>query len=224
MSHLWTASVLHGPSRISSTNTRARPGTLGPNPSPTATTCRRDFLTQSQSPPRHRSVQPLTGVPPQGHRHRDTLSLTSSMPMTCCGKLSGLDLGPKQIERTVHKIGQERVDEQDEAVERFNRCPWPREVRRAPKGVTAPELAVVMTDGGRYQMHPFPVRGRQPCRHGRRSGVGCGRLARTRRPPQLRKPPRTRPEEAEKATHWREDKIGLLLTMTSKIWRAIRVR
>ncbi len=65
--------------------------------------------------------------------------------------MSGLDLGPKQIERTVHKIGQERVDERDEAVERFKQLPL-AEKFAVPQGVTAPEVAVVMTDGGRYQM------------------------------------------------------------------------
>lgn len=116
--------------------------------------CRRDFFPQSRALGIDQSsLSPgfLRKVIATATRCRSFLDADDLLR-----ELSGLDLGPKQIERLVHKIGQERVDERDEAVERFKQLPL-AEKFAVPQGVTAPEVAVVMTDGGRYQMR-FPSR------------------------------------------------------------------
>ena len=97
----------------------------------------------------------------------------------------------KQVERVCKRIGAERTAERDEAVQAYRALPLPQR-KEAPAGVTAPALAVVGCDGGRLQILE-------------RSGG---------------------PVEAEEAAdasdgrrgkHWREDKIGLLMTMTSAV-------
>lgn len=65
-------------------------------------------------------------------------------------------LGVKRIERATERIGTERVAERDAAVAAWRERTLV-EKEQAPPGVKAPELAVVMPDGGRLQL-----RERQP--------------------------------------------------------------
>jgi hypothetical protein len=126
-------------------------------------------------------------------------------------KLADLSVGAKQIERIVKRIGAERCAERDQATAAFQQLPLlerkqtPAAVQDAalsvyvPAPVIAPDLAVAGVDGGRMQ-----ILERSPARA---SSV-----------------PPTTPEQAddeetaatERKGHWREDKIGLLLTMQSE--------
>ena len=107
--------------------------------------------------------------------------------------LGGLKVGTKQVERITEKIGRERVEQRDEAVRNFltlplmSRCESP--VANAPPEST---VATVMMDGGRLQILDRGKRDADP------SETADD------------KPP-------ERNGHWREDKIGLLMTMTSKV-------
>lgn len=65
--------------------------------------------------------------------------------------LADLQVSAKQVERVVRRIGQERCDQRDAEVEAFMRLPL-AEKSKAPQGVTPPNLAVVMADGGRLQI------------------------------------------------------------------------
>jgi hypothetical protein len=113
-------------------------------------------------------------------------------------KLADLDISAKQVERLVKRIGQERCAEREEAVAAYQALPLPRR-KGAPAGVTPPAVAVVGTDGGRLQIRertaPAPAAG-EP-----------GPVEAT--PAQ----PKEVPEE--RGRFWREDKIGLLMAMTS---------
>ena len=73
-------------------------------------------------------------------------------------ELLGLSLGPKQIERLIHRIGQERVDERDALTQRFEELPL-AEKFAVPPGVIPPDLGVIMTDGGRFQVRSRPQGG-----------------------------------------------------------------
>jgi hypothetical protein len=105
-------------------------------------------------------------------------------------KLAEVEVPTKQVERVTRCIGQERVHERDAAVEAYQALPL-TERKSMPEGVTAPEVAVVGCDGGRLQIFER----------------GGGEV------------------EAEEATevsdshvgYWREDKIGLLMTMQSAV-------
>ena len=107
--------------------------------------------------------------------------------------LGDLRVSTKQVERITEKIGRERVEQRDAVVSDFlalplmTRCESP--IANPPPNST---VACVMMDGGRLQI-----------------------LDRRKRDPD---PNRTVNDEEipERNRHWREDKIGLLMTMTSK--------
>jgi hypothetical protein len=65
--------------------------------------------------------------------------------------LAELPVSAKQVERVVRRIGGERCAQRDAAVEAFVQLPL-AEKTKAPPGVTPPKLAVVMADGGRLQI------------------------------------------------------------------------
>jgi hypothetical protein len=109
---------------------------------------------------------------------------------------------PKQIERVTERIGAERCAERDADVAGYLAMPLV-ERKDKPAGVTAPALAVVSVDGGRVQIRadPAPKRGAP----GAVKPPGAEGEASETLPP----------DDQHRGTHWREDKIGLLMTMTS---------
>jgi hypothetical protein len=102
--------------------------------------------------------------------------------------LADLDIPVKQVERLSRRIGNERCAERDSTVRTYLDGPLV-ERKSVPTGVEAPGLAVVQMDGGRLQI--------------------LDRSAATASP--------TTPPEAPPSGHWREDKVGLLATMTSEV-------
>ena len=101
-------------------------------------------------------------------------------------QLAGQQVSHTRIRRQVNAVGEARVAERDEAVAQLKAMDLP--VRR--QGIShqeAPEVAVVMMDGGRYQRRDhFAARGA------------------TKR-------------AQESKTHWRETKVGCLLSMTNEV-------
>src|SRR5262249_17339905 len=65
--------------------------------------------------------------------------------------LADLTVDPKQVERVTERIGAERVAERDAQAAAFQALPLVEKFR-APPGQAAPDLAVVMADGGRLQI------------------------------------------------------------------------
>jgi len=64
--------------------------------------------------------------------------------------LAGLTIATKQVERITEKIGRERVEQRDRAVEDFQKAPLMTRCRSPiPR---PPDLAVVEMDGGRLQL------------------------------------------------------------------------
>lgn len=112
-------------------------------------------------------------------------------------ELAGVELSAKQVHRITSQISAERVQEREVLVEDHQRRPLMERVTAAP-GVTPAELAVVMMDGGRFQRRD----------HFRDRSDAA--------PPaeQPSASPEQRPSPSEdKKTHWREDKVGLVLSM-----------
>ena len=107
--------------------------------------------------------------------------------------LGGLSVSTKQVERVTEKIGQERVEQRDEAVQEFLALPL-MDRCKSPVANPPPEsnVATVMMDGGRLQI-----------------------LDRSKPDPDLTETGDN--DLPERNGHWREDKIGLLMTMTSKV-------
>lgn len=104
-------------------------------------------------------------------------------------KLSEVEVSAKQVERVCKRIGAERVDARNEAVEAFQALPL-TERKATPAGVQAPELAVVGCDGGRLQILD-------------RSGA------------KVEAEEASADADGKRSKHWREDKIGVLQTMKS---------
>jgi hypothetical protein len=125
-------------------------------------------------------------------------------------KLADLPVSEKQVERVTRRIGAERVAERDAAVAAFAALPL-AEKFAVPAGVTPPDLAVVMDDGGRLQIRAAPE-------------ADAAVPAPIAAPEAAADAPALRDEAweeetapAAKAGHWREDKVGLLLAMTSDV-------
>jgi hypothetical protein len=120
-------------------------------------------------------------------------------------QLAGLAVSAKQVERLTRRIGAERVAERDAEVAAYQALPL-AERFAVPAGVTAPDLAVVMADGGRLQIldrtravaaDPAP----------QTAADGAPGLAEAE----------SWDEEPVTKGHWREDKVGLLLAMHSEV-------
>jgi hypothetical protein len=118
---------------------------------------------------------------------------------------------PKRVERVTERIGDERVAEREAQTAAFQALPLVEKFR-VPPGRAAPDLAVVMADGGRLQ-----VLDRSP----------------PAAPPPAAVPSPAGPEAAAAATdpgwdeepppaagHWREDKVASLLAMRSAVAEA----
>lgn len=111
-----------------------------------------------------------------------------------------LEVDPKQVERVTERIGAARCAERDAEVAEYLSLPL-TERKDKPAEVTAPALAVVGVDGGRLQIRSEPQAdaAAEPLPDG---GAAEETLL---------------PDEQHRGTHWREDKIGLLMTMTSEV-------
>jgi hypothetical protein len=123
-------------------------------------------------------------------------------------RLADLTVGAKQVERLTEGIGDERVAQRDAATAAFQALPLVEKFA-APADVTPPDLAVVMCDGGRLQILD-------------RAAAGGAAVRVEVAPPAGESPagaaePDWEEEEPPKKGHWREDKVGLLLSMESEI-------
>lgn len=94
--------------------------------------------------------------------------------------LADIDLSAKQVRRITQQVGQDRLAEREQQVARFQERPLMERVT-SPAAAPAPEVGVVMLDGGRYQ---------------RRDHFG---------------------DEQYTGSHWKEDKVGVVLHMTSEV-------
>jgi hypothetical protein len=139
--------------------------------------------------------------------------------------LARLDIAEKQVERLTERIGRERVDQRDGQVQAFLELPLMEKF--AAEAAHAPDLAVVSMDGGRLQ-----IRGQTAGSTTEESSAGHdaasgpptapsgasvpegGELAGS--PAGERSAGTTTTANEARAGHWREDKVGLLMTMTSE--------
>src|SRR5205814_7562029 len=120
-------------------------------------------------------------------------------------QLADLPTSPKQAERVTERMGAERVAEREAQTAAFQALPLVEKLA-APAGVTPPDLAVVMADGGRLQIldrAPRAPADPPPPTEAAAAGAGAGGEAWD--------------DEPVAAGHWREDKVGLLLTMHSAV-------
>lgn len=104
-------------------------------------------------------------------------------------KLAEQNVSGTRIRRQVQQVGKARLAERHAAEERLKEMSLP-DRRQGHADHEAPQLAVVMMDGGRYQRRDhFAARGAA------KTGL----------------------VHDDSTTHWRETKVGVLLSMTSKM-------
>ena len=152
--------------------------------------------------------------------------------------LARLKISEKQVERVTERIGQERVEQRGAQVQAFLKLPVMEKFAAAV--AHPPDLAVVEMDGGRLQIRN--EKRSDPTITGVASPVGeVGRAVAATPGPAVAEaavavaatpgpavaepavavaatpgPAVAGPSASETRKHWREDKIGLLMTMTSK--------
>jgi len=85
-------------------------------------------------------------------------------------ELSDLSVAPKPVERMCRKIGQERNDQREAAVESHKRLPLMAKDAVASPKCSCPQVAMVSVDGGRLQIRSEPSEPRQET-HWRESKV-----------------------------------------------------
>jgi hypothetical protein len=106
-------------------------------------------------------------------------------------ELSGLVIGPKVVERQVHRIGRERVDQRDAAVAAHQALPLMKRDAKAVPNRPAPAVAMVSVDGGRLQVRRRSTPEAAPARKSNRS-------------------------VDERSSCWRESKTAVLETYTGE--------
>jgi hypothetical protein len=129
-------------------------------------------------------------------------------------KLAGLLVDEKQVERVTRAIGEERLAERTAAVQAFQELPLPQRFS-VPASVPVPDLAVVMADGGRMQIL-------DRCSAGTAPAAGVGATSEVEAAAGADTTSAAAPEAWEEEPtaakgHWREDKVGLLMTMQSTV-------
>ena len=123
-------------------------------------------------------------------------------------RLADLAVDPKQVERLTEGIGDERVAQRNAATDAFGALPLVEKFA-APPGATPPDVAVVMVDGGRLQILE---RGAAAAPSPSDRPTESGPLAPAVTPLE----PDWEEEPAPPKGHWREDKVGLLLSVQSE--------
>jgi len=136
--------------------------------------------------------------------------------------LAEVQVDAKQVERLTERIGQERQQERDAAVAAYLARPLAQR-EDPPPGAVAPPLAVVEMDGGRLQIRAAAD---EPGETAPGPAATPARPAAVLPPPAAGTPaaPAAPPPEPDSAAdrptrsqHWREDKVGCLLAMTSAV-------
>lgn len=119
-------------------------------------------------------------------------------------ELADLEVSDKQTRRVCKSIGAERVAERDAQAAAYQALPLV-ERKAAPAGVTSPELAVVGVDGGRLQIFERSAAAPAP-----------PEVIQDDNPLAEESVPVATEQPAKAPLRWREDKIGLLLTMSGE--------
>ncbi len=150
MSHLWTASVLHGPSE--SLHQYPPAWHAGPNPSPTATTAAAiSFLSREPSA----SISPaFTGVPPQVIATATRCRSFLRMPMTCCVSCPASTSAPSRSNARFTRSARNASTNGTKPLSVSSSCPWPRS-SPCPKALPLPRWPLRQDDRRRTLLSGF---------------------------------------------------------------------
>jgi hypothetical protein len=125
-------------------------------------------------------------------------------------KFAGQEVHEKQVERLTKNIGLERLAERQKEVEHFTQLTLVERKETAPEGAESPgrdQVAVVMADAGMLQLRNEPT-AKNPDQPDEQAALAAGEDDEDD-DDDRDKPPSGR--------HWHEDKVGLVMTMTSEV-------
>jgi hypothetical protein len=191
--------------------------------------CRRSFFPQSKSV----GIDQSEASPAVQHKitSAGTVSRSFAEGSELLQRLADVPVSAKQVERVTRRIGSARVAQRDAEVRAYQALPLVEKFQ-VPPAVTAPDLAVVMADGGRLQIldrsepaAALPSQaesGTDAVASGAEAERAAGATANAAAAGNDVVATEAEAEEAweeEKVStgHWREDKVGLLLTMHSTV-------
>jgi hypothetical protein len=136
--------------------------------------------------------------------------------------LAEVTVPAKQVERLTERIGQERQDERDAAVAAYLARPLAQR-EDPPPDKTPPQLAVVEMDGGRLQIRTAKDKPDEAAAktavppEGQTAPAAAAVLSAPGVPAATSPEPESAADRPTKSKHWREDKVGCLLEMTSVV-------
>ena len=104
-------------------------------------------------------------------------------------KLADLSISSERVRRACRRVASDRIDHHQRLEEAYQSKSLPEQAHGKPADVEAPDIACVMSDGGRYQLldRTLPTSGVPASGH-----------------------------SARKGEHWKESRIGLLARMTGE--------
>lgn len=108
-------------------------------------------------------------------------------------ELAEVSISAERVRRACGHVGHDLIDEQRQLQEAYQAKPVPEQATGKPADMTAPEIACVMADGGRYQRLDRP-RGEATCGEKKRDANKCS--------------------SARKGKHWKESRIAILARMS----------
>ena len=136
--------------------------------------------------------------------------------------LAEVTVPAKQVERLTERIGKERQDERDAAVAAYLARPLTQR-EDLPPDKTPPQLAVVEMDGGRLQIRTAKDKPDEAAAktavppEGQTAPAAAAVVSAPGVPAATAPEPESAADRPTKSKHWREDKVGCLLEMTSAV-------
>lgn len=136
-----------------------------------------------------------------------------------------LEIDPKRIERVTHRVGEDRLAEVQVLTARFAALPL-AEKEAAPPGLArVPDVVAVQIDGGRYQRREDAAVAQAAPPTAAPAATTAAVTTSFPSPGELTAavPPATEDATSPggvttgRASHWREDKVGVLLTLSSPV-------
>ena len=130
--------------------------------------------------------------------------------------LAGLMIPIKQVERVTRRIGSERVAERDAEVAAYRQMPLP-ERKACPADAVAPPVATIQMDGGRLQILDRRLPEIEvPSTQVADEPTATTTVGDESMPVAFETATAAQVGETSSSRHWREDKVGLLVSMASR--------
>lgn len=107
--------------------------------------------------------------------------------------LADLSISSERVRRACHRVGDQRIAEHEAYQLAYESLSLPQQISGKRDDVDAPDIACVMADGGRYQQLD----------RGELNRAGGGKSQ-----------PSARNKSARKGEHWKESRIGILLSLS----------